>query len=159
MAPWRTKAIEAGVDVIDRVPPWPWPHPSRRWSMVATLQGTEYDTGLTWPAWPKSPPTSRGQVRLLRFRYGQRQWIPTSSYQIPGGMVSLHLPASRTPSISWTGAKRCRACQDLGYPPWSPTSQIVGSQAVLMSAGERYKMTPTRSSSMCAVNTAVPGAD
>ena len=68
-------------------------------------------------------------------------------YQIPGGMVSNFISQLRQQNaldkLDQVLEEVPRVRQDLGYPPLvTPTSQIVGSQAVLnVLTGERYKMT------------------
>ena len=59
------KAVEAGVDGIDTAissMSGTYGHPATE-SMVATLQGTEYDTGLDIPRLEKSRPISAMYVK------------------------------------------------------------------------------------------------
>jgi len=147
------KAIEAGVDVVDCAlsplsmgtsqPPTE--------TIVATLQGTEYDTGLDLAELNECA----DYFRPLREKYLASGLLDTKSlavdintllYQVPGGMLSN--------LISQLKQQNCedkyeevlkevpRVREDLGFPPLvTPTSQIVGTQAVLnVVMGERYKM-------------------
>lgn len=146
------KAVEAGVDVVDTAisslsagssqPPTE--------SLVAALQGTPRDTGLN--------------LRLLsdiaqyftevRKEYGKFESnlapVDTNvlSFQIPGGMISNLVSQLREQNagdrLQEVLAEVPRVRKDLGYPPLvTPSSQIVGTQAVLnVLLGERYKMVP-----------------
>jgi oxaloacetate decarboxylase alpha subunit len=74
--------------------------------------------------------------------------INTLIYQVPGGMLS-NLVSQLKQSNAMDKFEEVlrevpRVREDLGYPPLvTPTSQIVGTQAVLnIVAGERYKMVP-----------------
>jgi pyruvate carboxylase subunit B len=69
-------------------------------------------------------------------------------YQVPGGMIS-NLVSQLTEQKAMDKyeevlAEVPRVRKDLGYPPLvTPTSQIVGTQAVLkVITGDRYKMVP-----------------
>ena len=54
-----------------------------------------------------------------------------------------------------------RVRKDAGYPPLvTPTSQIVGTQAVFnIIGGERYKMVTKEFKALCAASTDAPRAD
>jgi len=74
--------------------------------------------------------------------------INTLIYQVPGGMLS-NLVSQLKQSNAMDKYEEVlrevpRVREDLGYPPLvTPTSQIVGTQAVLnIVMGERYKMVP-----------------
>ena len=146
-------ACEAGVDILDTaISPLGWgsSHPPTE-SMVASLVGTPYDTGL--------------DLKLLTEikRYFEKLmevyapvFNPISArvdtnvlvYQVPGGMlsnlVSQLIEQKALDKYDEVLAEIPRVREDLGYPPLvTPTSQIVGSQAVLnVLTGERYKAVP-----------------
>ncbi len=116
-------------------------------SMVAALRGTEYDTGL--------------DLELLQeigfyFSEARRKYHQFESdytgvdtrvqvNQVPGGMISNLSNQLREQGalkrIQEVLAEIPRVREDLGYPPLvTPTSQIVGTQAVLnVLTGARYK--------------------
>ncbi len=147
------KAIEAGADIIDcAISPFAMgtSQPATE-PMVATLQGTEYDTGLDLKALGEIA----AYFRPLREEYiksGQMDQkvlgvdINTLIYQVPGGMlsnlVSQLKQADALDKYEEVLEEVPRVRADLGYPPLvTPSSQIVGSQAVLnVLSGERYKM-------------------
>ncbi len=146
------KAIEAGVDIVDCAlsplamgtsqPPTE--------SLVATLKGTEYDTGYDLNLLSDLA----DYFRPLREKYIKDGLlnpkslavdVNTLKYQVPGGMLSNLLS-----QLKQLGAEDKfqevlkevpRVREDAGYPPLvTPTSQIVGSQAVFnVVLGERYK--------------------
>lgn len=144
---------EAGVDILDTaISPLGWgtSHPPTE-SIVAALEGTPYETGL--------------DLKLLTEikRYFEKLmevyapvFNPTSArvdtnvlvYQVPGGMlsnfVSQLIEQKALDKYDEVLAEIPRVREDLGYPPLvTPTSQIVGSQAVLnVLTGERYKAVP-----------------
>ena len=148
------KAIEAGVDVIDTaMSPMALgtSHPATE-SMVAALKGTEYDTGLDLNLLAQI----RDYVETLRQKYLSSGLMnpkvlevdsKTLLYQVPGGMlsnlVSQLKEAGKLDKLSDVLNEVPRVREDAGYPPLvTPTSQIVGTQAVLnVITGERYKMT------------------
>ena len=147
------KAIEAGVDVIDcamsplamgtsQPPTEP---------MVAALQGTEYDTGYDLDKLIEIS----DYFRPLREKYLESGLLSTKvmgvnvstlKYQVPGGMLSNLVSQLKQQNAEdkyeevLKEIPRVRA--DMGYPPLvTPSSQIVGTQAVLnVLMGERYKM-------------------
>jgi oxaloacetate decarboxylase (Na+ extruding) subunit alpha len=152
------KAIEAGVDVVDTaISPMalgtsqPATEP-----LVASLQGTEWDTELDL-------------VKLSDiaeyFRPMKDKWIETGLldtkvmgvdvnaliYQVPGGMlsnlVSQLKQANSLDKFDEVLKEVPRVREDFGYPPLvTPSSQIVGTQAVFnVLMGERYKMIPNES--------------
>ncbi|MDI3538826.1 MAG: pyruvate carboxylase subunit [Bacillota bacterium] len=147
------KAIEAGVDVVDTAssplalgtsqPPAE--------SIVATLAGTERDTGLSLELLSEIA----DYWREIKKKYDQFAAIASGvdtnvlSYQIPGGMIS-NLAAQLKQQGALDKYREClaevpRVRKELGYPPLvTPTSQIVGTQAVFnVLLGERYKVVPT----------------
>lgn len=147
------KAIEAGVDIIDCAlsalgngTSQPATEP-----MVAILQGTEYDTGLDLKALNEiSSHFDKVAERLKKDGWLTEKSLKTDVraliYQVPGGMLSnlvgqlKKLGALDRYEEVLAEVPNVRA--DLGYPPLvTPTSQIVGTQAVFnVISGERYKM-------------------
>jgi len=146
-------AIQAGVDIIDTaLSPMAngTAQPSTE-AMVATLRGTEYDTGidldkLTGPA---------AHFRKIAAKLKEQGFLDpkvlnvdpnTLIYQVPGGMLSnliSQLKQAKAEDKYYEVLEEVpRVRKDFGYPPLvTPTSQIVGSQAVLnVLSGERYKM-------------------
>ena len=77
--------------------------------------------------------------------------VNTLKYQVPGGMLSNLInqlkQAGKSDKLYEVLAEVPRVRKDFGYPPLvTPTSQIVGTQAVMnVIAGERYKMNPKES--------------
>ena len=146
-------ANEAGVDVIDTaMSPLAMgtSHPATE-SMVAALKGTEYDTGLDIKALSEI----RDFFTPLREKYLKSGLLDpkmlgvdanTLLYQVPGGMlsnlVSQLKQAGKADKLDEVLAEVPRVREDSGYPPLvTPTSQIVGTQAVFnVIMGERYKM-------------------
>jgi pyruvate carboxylase subunit B len=115
--------------------------------MVAALAGTEYDTGLDLHLLQEIG----FYFREVRKKYHQFESEFTGLdtrvqiYQVPGGMISsLYTQLREQGELSrmhevFQEIPRVR--QDLGFPPLvTPTSQIVGTQAVLnVLTGARYK--------------------
>ncbi len=146
------KAIEAGVDGIDTaMSPLALgtSHPATE-SMVAALMGTQYDTGLDL----KKLDIVRAYIAKLRDKYlGNGLLNPvllgvdanTLLYQVPGGMlsnlVSQLKQAGKSDQLEEVLREVPNVRKDSGYPPLvTPTSQIVGTQAVYnVIMGERYK--------------------
>lgn len=149
----QLKGIEAGVDIIDTaMSPLAMgtSHPATE-SMVAALQGTEYDTGLDLKALTEI----RDFFMPLREKYIKEGLLNTKMlgvdantllYQVPGGMLSNLLnqlkQAGKEDKLEEVLAEVPRVRKDSGYPPLvTPTSQIVGTQSVFnVIMGERYKM-------------------
>ena len=147
------KAIEAGADVIDTaMSPLALgtSHPATE-SLVAALQGTPYDTGLDL----KKLSDISAYFRTLRKKYldsgllnPKMLEVDTNAliYQVPGGMlsnlVSQLKQAGKEDKLEEVLQEVPRVREDAGYPPLvTPSSQIVGSQAVFnIIGGERYKM-------------------
>ena len=147
------KAIEAGVDIIDCAlsalgngTSQPATEP-----MVATLQGTEYDTGLDL----KLLSDINKHFVDVADRLKRDGWLTDKSlktdvkaliYQVPGGMLSNLVGQLKSlgalDKYEEVLAEVPNVRKDLGYPPLvTPTSQIVGTQAVFnVVSGERYKM-------------------
>ncbi len=147
------KAVEAGVDVIDcAMSPMAMgtSQPATE-SMVAALQGTEYDTGydlelLTEIADYFRPLREKYLASGLMSPKVMGVDVNTLLYQVPGGMlsnlVSQLKQQGREDKLMDVLKEVPRVRADLGYPPLvTPSSQIVGTQAVLnVLTGERYKM-------------------
>lgn len=146
------KAIEAGVDVIDTAisPMAMGTSQPPTEPIVATLQGTEYDTGLDLG---KLDEIAK-YFAPLRDEYIKSGLLDTGVlkvdvnallYQVPGGMlsnlVSQLKQAGKSDKLLEVLEEVPRVREDSGYPPLvTPTSQIVGSQAVFnIINGERYK--------------------
>lgn len=147
------KAIEAGVDIVDTaISPFsggtsqPPTEP-----LVAALRGTKYDTGYDLsllsdiaeyftPLRDKSLESGLMDTKVLGVD------INTLIYQVPGGMLSnlvSQLKQQNAMNKYEEVLKEIpRVREELGYPPLvTPTSQIVGTQAVLnVVTGQRYKM-------------------
>ena len=158
------KAAEAGVDVIDTClsPLGSGTSQPATESIVATLQGTEYDTGLDLNLLAELADYFRGVAdRLTKdgFRDPARVLsvaVKTLQYQVPGGMLSNLIgqlkAANAMDKYYDVLAEVPRVRADFGYPPLvTPTSQIVGTQAVMnVLMGERYKMVPQESKDLLA---------
>ena len=116
-------------------------------SMVAALRQTDYDTGLDLEALQD---ISR-HFREVRKKYAQFESEETGPdtrvqiYQVPGGMISNLYTQLREQGaqdrINEVFEEIPRVRKDLGYPPLvTPTSQIVGTQALLnVLTGKRYE--------------------
>ena len=147
------KAIEAGVDIVDCAlsalgngTSQPATEP-----MVAVLQGTEYDTGLDL----KLLNEINKHFITVADRLKKDGWLTEKSlktdvnaliYQVPGGMLSNLVGQLKSlgalDKYDEVLAEVPNVRKDLGYPPLvTPTSQIVGTQAVFnVVSGDRYKM-------------------
>ncbi|HIS49452.1 MAG TPA: oxaloacetate decarboxylase subunit alpha [Candidatus Gallacutalibacter pullistercoris] len=147
------KGIEAGADMIDTAmsPLALGTSHAPTESMVAALKGTEYDTGLDLVALSEI----REYFMTLREKYIKEglldpKMLATDAkaliYQVPGGMLSNLLSqlkqAGKADQLTEVLEEVPRVRKDSGYPPLvTPTSQIVGTQAVFnVITGERYKM-------------------
>ena len=149
------KAIEAGADIIDTdMSPLSMgtAQPATE-VMVAALQGTDYDTNLNLSALKEITdyfkPIREDDIKsgLLNTKMLGVD-ISTLIYQVPGGMLSNLVSqlknANAEDKYDAVLAEIPKVRADLGYPPLvTPSSQIVGTQAVLnVLMGERYKMVP-----------------
>ena len=143
------KAVEAGVDGIDTAISsisGTYGHPATE-SLVATLQGTEYDTGLDIPRLEKIAAYFRNVRKKYAKFEGQLRGVDSRILvaQVPGGMLTnlenqlKQQNASDKLDLVLEEIPRVR--KDLGYIPLvTPTSQIVGTQSVInVLTGERYK--------------------
>jgi oxaloacetate decarboxylase (Na+ extruding) subunit alpha len=142
------KAVEAGLDVMDcalsTLSQGTSQPPAE--SMVATLEDTEYDTKLDLAELTHLADYF-GEVRkkYAAFEGNVKLDAGVLMHQVPGGMISNLVSQLREQgAIDKLGAvldEIPKVREDLGYPPLvTPTSQIVGTQAVLNAIyGERYK--------------------
>ena len=147
------KGVEAGVDIIDTAisPLALGTSHAPTESMVAAFMGTEYDTGIKLEALTEI----RDYFMTLRQKYLDSglldpKMLATDAnaliYQVPGGMLSNLLSqlkqAGKEEKLTEVLQEVPRVRSDAGYPPLvTPTSQIVGTQAVFnVITGERYKM-------------------
>ena len=154
-------AAQAGVDIVDCAlsPMANGTSQPATESLVATLKGTERDTGLDLEAMSDVAAHFRGIAKELEQRGSldpQVLHVDTNTllYQVPGGMLSNLISqlkqANAEDKYYEVLAEVPRVRKDFGYPPLvTPTSQIVGTQAVLnVLSGERYKMVTKESKGM-----------
>ena len=146
-------AVQAGVDIVDcALSPFAngTANPSTE-ALVATLQGTERDTGLDLNALGEVATHFRGVADKMKAEGILDPKVlnvdtKTLIYQVPGGMLSNLLSqlkqANAEDKYYDVLAEVPKVREDFGFPPLvTPTSQIVGTQAVLnVLSGERYKM-------------------
>ena len=149
------KAAEAGVDIIDTAisPLSDGTSQPPTESLAAAFKGTDRDPGLDMDLLNKVAE----HFKPLREKYIANGLldpkvmgvdINTLRYQVPGGMLSNLLSqlkeANAVDKFGEVLNEVPRVREDLGYPPLvTPTSQIVGTQAVLnIVTGERYKIVP-----------------
>jgi len=142
-------AIEAGVDMVDTAlgpfsggtsqPPTE--------SIAAAFKGSDFDTGLDLESLARLSEyfaTLRDKYANLLDPIAQRPDIGVFLHQVPGGMLSNLLSQlkeqKKTDLYPAVLQEIPRVRKDLGYPPLvTPTSQIVGTQAVLnVIMGKRY---------------------
>lgn len=150
-------AAQAGVDIVDcALSPLAngTAQPATE-SMVATLAGTNRDTGLNMELLNKATEHFRGVAERLNVDPKVlRVDTNTLLYQVPGGMLSnliSQLKQANAENKYYDVLKEIpKVREDFGYPPLvTPTSQIVGSQAVLnVISGERYKMVTKESKAL-----------
>ncbi len=146
-------AAQAGVDIVDCAlsPLANGTSQPATESLVATLQGTERDTGLDLKKLSEAAAHFRKVAQKLKeegFLDPKVLSVDTNTllYQVPGGMLSNLISqlkqANAVDKYYDVLAEVPRVRKDFGYPPLvTPTSQIVGSQAVLnVLSGERYKI-------------------
>lgn len=154
-------AAQAGVDIVDcALSPFAngTSNPSTE-ALVATLQGTPRDAGLDL--------SKLGEIAAHFRKVADRMKAEgildpkvlnvdtkTLIYQVPGGMLSNLLSqlkqANAEDKYYDVLAEVPKVRKDFGYPPLvTPTSQIVGTQAVLnVLSGERYKMVTKESKAL-----------
>ncbi|MGL4380540.1 MAG: sodium-extruding oxaloacetate decarboxylase subunit alpha [Vibrio sp.] len=143
------KAIEAGVDRVDSAissMSGTYGHPATE-SLVATLQGTQYDTGLDITKLERIA----SYFRDVRKKYHAFEGMMKGSdarilvAQVPGGMLtnmeSQLKQQNALDKLDLVLDEIPRVREELGFLPLvTPTSQIVGTQAVInVVMGERYK--------------------
>ncbi len=146
------KGIEAGASIIDTsMSPLAMgtSHMATE-TLVAALQGTEYDTGLDL----KLLDEVRAFFQKLRDKYLDNSLLSpkvmgvdanTLLYQVPGGMLSNLISqlkeAGKSDKFEEVLKEIPRVREESGFVPLvTPTSQIVGTQAVFnVILGERYK--------------------
>ena len=151
-------AAQAGVDIVDCAlsPLANGTSQPATESLIATLAGTEYDTGIDLNELTKATDHFRGVAAKLQAEgvldpKVLRVDVNTLKYQVPGGMLSNLInqlkQAGKSDKLYEVLAEVPRVREDFGYPPLvTPTSQIVGTQAVMnVICGERYKMCPKES--------------
>ena len=145
----QLKAIESGCLFIDTaLSPFSGgtSHPPTE-SMVAALKGTGYDTGLDLPLLQEIGVYFYEVRKKYRRFESEFTGVDTRVQvnQIPGGMISNLANQLREQGaldrMNDVMVEVPRVREDLGYPPLvTPTSQIVGTQAVLnVLTGSRYK--------------------
>jgi len=146
-------ACEAGVDILDTAfSPFAWgtSQPPTE-TMVAALKGTPYETGLDLillTEIKKYFEDIKEKYRGILDPISERIDTNVLKYQIPGGMLSNLVSQLKEQNAldkyEAVLAEMPRVREELGYPPLvTPTSQIVGTQAVLnVLMGERYKVVP-----------------
>ncbi len=146
-------AVQAGVDIVDTaLSPLAngTAQPSTE-ALVATLQGTERDTGLDLNQLNEVAAHFRTVADKMKAEGTLDPKVlnvdvKTLLYQVPGGMLSNLISqlkqANAEDKYYDVLAEIPNVRKDFGYPPLvTPTSQIVGTQAVFnILAGERYKM-------------------
>lgn len=154
-------ASQAGVDIVDcALSPFGngTANPATE-ALVATLQGTERDTGLDLEKLSDVATHFRGVANKMKEEGTLDPKVlnvdaKTLIYQVPGGMLSNTISqlkqAGKEDKLYEVLAEVPRVKKDFGYPPLvTPTSQIVGTQAVMnVISGERYKMVPKESKAL-----------
>ena len=146
------KAAEAGADGIDTcVAPFALrsSHPAVE-PFIVTLTGTERDTGLALEKFPEINDYLESIIaKYLQFSDTTKFSvidIGVLMHQIPGGMISNLVSqlkqAKAVHRINEVYEEIPRTRAEMGYPPLvTPTSQIVGVQAVMNVLMGRYKVT------------------
>ena len=154
-------ACEAGVDIVDTaLSPFAngTSNPATE-ALVATLKGTDRDTGIDLSALTDIATHFRGVADKLKEQGILDPKVlgvdaKTLIYQVPGGMLSNTISqlkqAGKEDKYYEVLDEVPRVRKDFGYPPLvTPTSQIVGTQAVMnVISGERYKMVPKESKAL-----------
>ena len=146
-------AILAGVDIVDTAlsPLGNGTSQPATEPLVATLKGTGYDTGIEIEKLlPIVQHFKKVEKRLkddgILTDKVKGIDVNTLIYQVPGGMLSNLInqlkKAGKEDKLMECLAEVPNGRKDCGYPPLvTPSSQIVGTQAVLnVIMGERYKM-------------------
>lgn len=149
------KAIEAGIDILDcsnSALAEGTSHPCTQ-SIVATLQNTQWDTKLDLEIMERAAETLKRNRRKYKKFESEYNQIDTRVLvnQIPGGMISNMANQLKEQNaldkMDEVLAEIPNVRKDFGYPPLvTPSSQIVGTQAVLnVLAQTRYKTLTTES--------------
>lgn len=147
------KSVEAGADIIDcAISPFAMgtSQPPTE-SMVAAFADTAYDTGLSLEKLDRvaqifTPERQKYIASGLIDPDMLKVNVNALVYQVPGGMLSNLVKqlkdAGQSDKLDEVLREVPRVREDAGYPPLvTPTSQIVGTQAVLnVISGKRYKM-------------------
>ena len=145
-------AILAGVDIVDTAlsPLGNGTSQPATEPLVATLQGTPYDTGIDInKLLPIVKHFKTVEKRLVDDKILNQKSkgidVNTLLYQVPGGMLSNLInqleKAGKADKLMECLAEVPNVRKDCGYPPLvTPSSQIVGTQAVLNVVMGRYKM-------------------
>lgn len=155
------KAVEAGCDIIDTaMSPFAMgtSQPATE-VMVETFKGTPYDIGFDQKLLAEiadyfRPMRDRALESGLLNPKVMGVDIKTLLYQVPGGMLSnlvSQLKEQKAEDRYYDVLQEIpRVRKDFGEPPLvTPSSQIVGTQAVLnVLAGERYKMVTKETKAM-----------
>ncbi len=153
-------AVQAGVDILDTAlgpfsggtsqPPTE--------SIVAAFRGTEFDTALALEDIIKVSDyfsQIREKYQSLLDPIAQRPDVGVFLHQIPGGMISNLISQlkeqNKLEKYPEVLKEVPRVREELGFPPLvTPTSQIVGTQAVLnVLGGERYKIVAKETKAYC----------
>ncbi len=154
-------ASQAGVDIVDCAlsPLANGTSQPATEALVATLKGTERDTGLDLGKLSDVAEHFRNVAQKLTkegFLNPKVLSVDTNTlrYQVPGGMLSNLInqlkEANKEDKYYEVLDEIPRVRKDFGYPPLvTPTSQIVGTQSVLnVISGERYKMVSNESKAL-----------
>jgi pyruvate carboxylase subunit B len=144
-------ACQAGVDIIDTaISPFAWgtSQPPTE-SIVASLKNTPYDTNLDLELLSEICEYFRKVKQKYTISQISESVDPSVViHQIPGGMLSnliSQLKEQNAMDKYYEVLKEVPIVRkELGYPPLvTPTSQIVGTQAVFnVLTGKRYKIVP-----------------
>ena len=156
------KAAEAGAEIIDTsissMSMGPGHSPTE--AMVEIFKGTEYDTGLDMDLLLEISAYFRDVVRP-KYAQFESSFVGADARilqaQVPGGMRSNLESQLRQQNafdkLDEVLKENARVCKDFGYPPLvTPTSQIVGTQAVLNVLMGRYKNLTAESMNLLAGN-------
>ncbi|MEN6413265.1 MAG: pyruvate carboxylase subunit B [Veillonellales bacterium] len=148
------KAAEAGVDIVDcALSPFAMgtSQPCTE-SMIATMEGTDRDTGLKketlYPVADHFAAVKKSLAEDFKLNTSFNPSTKVLTFQIPGGMLSNLRNQLKEQGMEDKYDELLdempRVRKDLGYPPLvTPTSQIVGSMATFnVMMGERYKIVP-----------------
>ena len=150
-------AAYAGVDIVDTAlsPLANGTAQPATESLVATLQGTVRDTGLDLNKMSEAAAHFRKVAQRLKEAGSLDPKVlnvdtNTLLYQVPGGMLSNLISqlkqANKEEKYYDVLAEIPRVRKDFGYPPLvTPTSQIVGTQAVMNVVVGKYKTFPKES--------------